>query len=43
MEYLKKLKEDLPWLLLNLFTAIIASVVIGFFQEDIEKVVALAV
>ena len=27
----------------NLFTAIIASVVIGFFQEDIEKVVALAV
>ena len=29
--------------MLNLFTAIIASVVIGFFQEDIEKVVALAV
>ena len=28
---------------LDLFTAIIASVVIGFFQEDIEKVVALAV
>ena len=28
---------------MNLFTAIIASVVIGFFQEDIEKVVALAV
>ena len=26
-----------------MFTAIIASVVIGFFQEDIEKVVALAV
>ena len=30
-------------ILYNLFTAIIASVVIGFFQEDIEKVVALAV
>ena len=30
-------------LVLNLFTAIIASVVIGFFQDDIEKVVALAV
>ena len=29
--------------MLNLFTAIIASIVIGFFQEDIEKVVALAV
>ena len=26
-----------------MFTAIIASIVIGFFQEDIEKVVALAV
>ena len=30
-------------MLLNLLTAIIASIVIGFFQEDIEKVVALAV
>ena len=28
---------------INLFTAVIASIVIGFFQEDIEKVVALAV
>ena len=26
-----------------MFTAVLASVVIGFFQEDIEKVVALAV
>ncbi len=40
---LKKTKRRFTWLLLNLFTAIIASVVIGFFQEDIEKVVALAV
>jgi len=40
---LKKTKRRFNWLLLNLFTAIIASIVIGFFQEDIEKVVALAV
>ena len=40
---LTKTKRRFTWLLLNLFTAIIASVVIGFFQEDIEKVVALAV
>ncbi len=40
---IKKTKRRFNWLLLNLFTAIIASVVIGFFQEDIEKVVALAV
>ena len=39
----KKTKRRFNWLLLNLFTAIIASVVIGFFQDDIEKVVALAV
>ncbi len=40
---LKKTKRRFNWLLLNLFTAVIASIVIGFFQEDIEKVVALAV
>jgi len=40
---IKKTKRRFTWLLLNLFTAIIASIVIGFFQEDIEKVVALAV
>ena len=40
---LKKTKRRFTLLLLNLFTAVIASVVIGFFQEDIEKVVALAV
>ncbi len=39
----KKTKRRFNWLLLNLFTAIIASIVIGFFQDDIEKVVALAV
>ena len=31
------------WLLVNLLTAIAASVVIAFFQASIEKVVALAV
>ena len=39
----KKTKRRFNWLLLNLFTAVIASLVIGFFQDDIEKVVALAV
>ncbi len=40
---LKKTKRRFNWLLLNLLTAILASIVIGFFKEDIEKVVALAV
>ena len=31
------------WLLVNLMTAIVASIVIAFFQASIEKVVALAV
>ena len=36
-------KLRFSWLLVNLLTAIIASIVIGFFQASIEKVVALAV
>ena len=36
-------KSRFSWLLVNLLTAILASVVIGFFQTSIEKVVALAV
>ena len=32
-----------PWLFVNLITAVIASVVIGFFESTIEKIVALAV
>lgn len=40
---IKKTKRRFNWLLLNLFTAVVASIVIGFFQDDIEKVVALAV
>lgn len=36
-------KSRFPWLLVNLLTAVIASVVIGLFEETIEKLVALAV
>ena len=36
-------KSRFSWLLVNLLTAVIASIVIGFFQASIEKVVALAV
>ena len=36
-------KSRFSWLFLNLLTAIVASIVIGFFQASIEKVVALAV
>tara|TARA_Y100000590_G_scaffold342161_1_gene390611 strand:- start:1750 stop:3129 length:1380 start_codon:yes stop_codon:yes gene_type:complete len=36
-------KSRFSWLLVNLLTAIVASIVIGFFQASIEKVVALAV
>ena len=37
------IRSRLSWLVLNLMTAILASIVIGFFQAEIEKVVALAV
>lgn len=36
-------KQRFSWLFVNLLTAILASVVIGFFQGTIEQVVALAV
>ena len=36
-------KKRFVWLLINLFTAIIASRIIGLFDDSIEKVVALAV
>jgi magnesium transporter len=32
-----------PWLVVNLFTAILASIVIGLFEATIEQIVALAV
>jgi magnesium transporter len=36
-------KARFSWLVVNLFTAILASIVIGLFQSSIEKAVALAV
>ncbi len=36
-------KLRFPWLLINLFTAVLASIVIGFYAEALEKVVALAI
>ena len=36
-------KSRFSWLFLNLLTAVVASIVISFFQASIEKVVALAV
>ena len=40
---LETLQGRAPWLFVNLITAVIASVVIGFFEATIEKIVALAV
>ena len=40
---LKITKKRFIWLLINLFTAVIASYVIGLFDGNIEKVVALAI
>ena len=40
---LETLSGRAPWLFVNLITAVIASVVIGFFENTIEKIVALAV
>ena len=37
------IKSRFSWLLINLLTAVVASIVIAFFQASIEKVVALAV
>lgn len=36
-------RQRFPWLLVNLITAILASLVIGMFSNEIEKLVALAV
>ena len=40
---LETLQGRASWLMLNLLTAILASVVIGFFESTLEQVVALAV
>ena len=37
------IKQRLPWLFINLFTAIIASIVISIFDNTIQNLVALAV
>ena len=37
------MKGRFSWLIINLITAIIASSVISLFQNEIEKIVALAV
>ena len=41
--FIETAKGRFSWLILNMFTAILASSVIGLFQEEIEKLVALAV
>ena len=41
--FIETVKGRFSWLILNMFTAILASSVIGLFQEEIEKLVALAV
>ena len=41
--FIETIKGRFSWLILNMFTAILASTVIGLFQEEIEKLVALAV
>ena len=42
MVFLKKLEEDLTGLLLNLFTAFLATWVISLFGATIEQMVVLA-
>ena len=42
-DLINTIKSRFSWLLVNLFTAVAASIVIVFFQASIEKVVALAV
>lgn len=42
-EFIKAGKKRASWLGLNLFTAIFASIVIGFFADTLESMVALAV
>ena len=38
----ESVKSRLPWLLVNLVTAILASAIVGLFEGTIEKVVSLA-
>ncbi len=41
--FLSTLRNRSSWLFINLLTAILASVVVGFFAETIEQIVALAI
>jgi magnesium transporter len=41
--FVETARRRFSWLILNMFTAILASSVISLFQEEIEKLVALAV
>jgi len=39
----RSIRFRLPWMLLNLGTAVLASSVVGFFEETMEKLILLAV
>nr|CAK32552.1 divalent cation transporter [uncultured organism] len=41
--FLATTRARFPWLVVNLMTAIVASIVIGLFEATIERIVALAV
>ena len=41
--FVRATRNRFPWLLINLGTAIVASIVIAFFDSTIEQIVALAV
>jgi len=41
--WLRSLKFRHPWLQINLFSGLLAAVVVGYFQETIDRVIALAV
>lgn len=40
--FIQSLKQRLPWLVINLFTAFLASFVVGFFEGTIAQVASLA-
>jgi magnesium transporter len=42
-DYIETIKRRFPWLLANLITAVLASLVIGLFEGTISKMAALAV
>lgn len=42
-EWPAAVKSRLPWLLVNLVTAFMAAAVVGFFQNNIQRLVALAI